>query len=213
EDPLASLARYDVVFLVDDSPSMDVLWPDVQGALMGVAERCLQYDRDGLDVYFMNSGEQLESARDPQSIENLFHSVQPFGSTPTGMRLDDLLRPYVDALEDAKRDGKPRPKPLLLLVITDGRADDPDLVKEVIVEMAGRLDDGRFPPFQLGVQFLQIGDDPDAEEFLRELDDDLKAEHGIRDIVDTVSYPGRVTSEFLLQALLGAVNKKIDAQN
>ncbi|KAH8928321.1 hypothetical protein BT69DRAFT_1293455 [Atractiella rhizophila] len=181
---------------------------------MGVAERCLQYDRGRIGRVF-HEFRRTAGVRSRPSIDRKPLSLRPtpFGSTPTGMRLDDLLRPYVDALEDAKRDGKPRPKPLLLLVITDGRADDPDLVKEVIVEMAGRLDDGRFPPFQLGVQFLQIGDDPDAEEFLRELDDDLKAEHGIRDIVDTVSYPGRVTSEFLLQALLGAVNKKIDAQN
>ncbi len=40
-------------------------------------------------------------------------------------------------------------------------------------------------PYQLGIQFIQVGDDPDATAFLMELDDDLKAESGVRDIVDT----------------------------
>ena len=34
-------------------------------------------------------------------------------------------------------------------------------------------------------QLIQIGDDADASDFLRELDDDLKAESGVRDIVAT----------------------------
>lgn len=45
---------------------------------------------------------------------------------------------------------------------------------------------------------MQIGSDADATAFLRELDDDLKEEHGVRDIVDTVEYKGTLTSEFVL---------------
>jgi hypothetical protein len=124
--------------------------------------------------------------------------------------------------------------------LTDGRADDPDLLKDVIVEMAQRLDEARAPPFQCGVQFLQvsiytvssvsgymyfvayddillklhkIGDDEDATDFLRELDDDLKAEAGVRDMVDTVPWRGVVDGTFILNVLLGAVNRRIDRRN
>lgn len=36
------------------------------------------------------------------------------------------------------------------------------------------------PYVQLGIQFVQIGDNHNVEEFLRKLDDDLKGKHGIR---------------------------------
>lgn len=42
-------------------------------------------------------------------------------------------------------------------------------------------------PYQLGVQFIQIGNDEEATAFLIELDDDLKAEAGVRDIVRNMS--------------------------
>lgn len=92
---------------------------------------------------------------------------------------------YVDAYEDSKAAKGARMKPMIVLVLTDGRADDPDGVKDCIIEMAGRLDDAKAPPFQLGVQFIQLGNDADAAAFLAELDDDLKADSGVRDMVDT----------------------------
>lgn len=41
EDPLAPLGKYDVVVLLDDSPSMSDgnLWQETRDALMGVAEK------------------------------------------------------------------------------------------------------------------------------------------------------------------------------
>lgn len=79
--------------------------------------------------------------------------------------------------------------------------------------MTSRLDSIRAPPYQLGIQFLQIGDDDEATEFLRELDDDLKEEHSVRDMVDTTPYTGSIDSAFVLQACLGAINRRIDGQN
>jgi len=44
------------------------------------------------------------------------------------MVLDEVLRAYVERVEDAKA-ARARVKPMLVLVLTDGRADDPDMVK------------------------------------------------------------------------------------
>ena len=52
--------------------------------------------------------------------------------------------------------------------------------------------------FESPPRFLQIGQDLDATAFLRELDDDLKARHGVRDIVDTVEYRGTLSSDFIM---------------
>lgn len=43
-----------------------------------------------------------------------------------------------------------------------------------------------FRPYQLGIQFVQVGDDQEAAMFLQQLDDDLKAQAGVRDIVSRV---------------------------
>lgn len=112
-------------------------------------------------LYWLNDTNHLTNVTDASTIREAFETVTPSGSTPTGYLLDEVLRPYVEKVEDAKAT-RERVKPLILLVITDGRADDSDQVKECIVEMAQRLDEVRAPPYQLGIQFIQVGDDPDA---------------------------------------------------
>ncbi|KAL7343238.1 hypothetical protein BJY59DRAFT_687549 [Rhodotorula toruloides] len=82
----------------------------------------------------------------------------------------------------------------------------------VLVETARRLDAGRFPPFQVGCSFVQIGNYTEAAEHLRMLDDDLKEKHGIRDMVDTTLFEGSCSAEYLLKALLGGINRSIDRQ-
>jgi hypothetical protein len=42
------------------------------------------------------------------------------------------------------------------------------------------LDVRNVPLRQLGIQFVQIGDDADAAEALKELDDQLGPDHGVR---------------------------------
>lgn len=55
-----------------------------------------------------------------------------------------LTGDYVDSVEDAKTT-KTKIKPLIVLCLTDGRPDDPDGVKDCLIEMAGRLDEVRAP--------------------------------------------------------------------
>lgn len=64
---------------------------------------------------------------------------------------------------------------------------------------------------QLGIQFVQIGNNPEATEFLNELDDDLSRVHGVRDIVDTTPYNGgNLSAELIVKILLGGINRRVD---
>lgn len=65
------------------------------------------------------------------------------------------------------------PKPLNLIVVTDGHADDHEEVTWYLTEVAEQLDSMRALPRQIGIQFVQIGDDEGAATWLRNLDDDL----------------------------------------
>jgi hypothetical protein len=80
----------------------------------------------------------------------------------------------------------------------------------VIVAAAKRLDKHEFPLNQLGIQFVQIGRDPEATQALAELDDDLAGTYGVRDIVDTTPYNSRLDGEMLVKILLGGINKRVD---
>ncbi|KAA1076881.1 hypothetical protein PGT21_022884 [Puccinia graminis f. sp. tritici] len=211
EDKLVILARYDTVLLIDDSALMSQQnrWNEAAVAVAGLADTLVKYNSDGIDVYFMNSNEHLRNATSAAEVTQLFRTVQPVGqSTPTDVRVEELLGVYLKRLEEARATNRAPIKPLNLIVITDGEGDDPDTLAHALAGFSDRLDLGRFPLTQLGVQFVQIGNDRDATRFLQALDDELKSElGGRRDIVDFTPYQGGVTTRFLIKALLGGINK------
>ncbi len=50
----------------------------------------------------------------------MFDTVQPQGPTPIGKRLNVLVNGYLDGLDKAKRSNRQLPKPVNMLVLTDG---------------------------------------------------------------------------------------------
>ncbi|KAG8900547.1 hypothetical protein FRB99_005986 [Tulasnella sp. 403] len=217
EDPLEYLRRYDTVVVVDDSSSMEgALWIEAREALSGIADVAARYDSDGIDIYFLNSRLVGKNMRNGTQVKRLFDRVEPRGITPTGEKLEELLLDYLlklEAAKEAQHDGRTPTgiKPVNFLVITDGAAtDDP---APVIAQAAKRLDEGRFPLSQVGVQFVQIGSDRAAAAALQELDDDLAAQHGTRDMVDTVPFSAigsRLTTDIITKILLGGINRRQD---
>lgn len=222
-DPFAFLSTFDTVFLIDDSGSMaGGRWAAVAAALRAITPICTARDPDGIDVYFLNHRSTQQApdnskaaggyynVSSPSAIDDIFRRVHPTGRTPTGVRLQHILKAYIDILDrnmDATR-------PMNIIVITDGTpTDDPE---GVLVQNARRLDAMNAPGFQVGVQFFQIGNDPEAKEALRDLDDGL-AQQGIRDMVDAVTWDesGRgggleLSPEAILKVVLGAVVRRLD---
>ncbi|KAK7055362.1 hypothetical protein R3P38DRAFT_2846632 [Favolaschia claudopus] len=230
EDALETLRQYDTVILVDDSGSMSesgskrgvTRWFEAGQALQALAEVAQRYDEDGIDIHFLNNKHQALNMRSSSEVRQVFEQVQPHGTTPTAERLDQLLKPYLTKLEAAEiqPDGTPRDrqtgeqiKRINFIVITDGiSADDP---KYPIIEAATRLKAMRnLTRVQLGIQFVQIGNDEEATRGLQALDDNLTKERDIWDIVDTTPYSklNPVTADGLIKVLLGGINRRVDEQ-
>lgn len=76
---------------------------------------------------------------------------------------------------------------------SDGAPDRNEEPEGVIVDAGKRLEAIRAPAFQLGLNFVQIGSDEEAQQALTYLDDHLKTEYGIRDFVDTTLSPTDVS--------------------
>lgn len=154
--------------------------------------------------------------KDVAAVERIFTSVRPGGMTPTGTRLNHILKAYLRHYEAAveRAGGDPDGtdvKPINLIMITDGvPSDDPE---SVLLSVAQKLDRLEAPPHQVGVQFFQVGNEPGAADALRTLDDDLaEMGGGVRDMVDTVSFLPQtaLSGDGILKVVLGAVVKRLD---
>ncbi|GAP85552.1 putative von willebrand factor [Rosellinia necatrix] len=265
EDKFRFLAEFDTAFLIDDSGSMawgDGLmssrpdenrvsrWEQTRNVIKQIVPICLQYDQDGVDLYFLNDpyhfninnpnaaeptwsqSENPEEGkgshvyvgiRDAKTVNTVFNNRQPFCGTPTGKRLGGILTTYVDCYETRMARGSKPPKPLNIIVITDGEANDKGALRDILIQQAARLDTLNAPYYQLGVQFFQVGRDKSATSHLHELDDGLgkyRAGTELRDMVDCVT-PEQfaqesgytdLTGDVILKVVLGAVNKHLDNQ-
>lgn len=246
DDPYAFLSSFDTVFLIDDSGSMTGRsWRETQQAMSTMLPTIFAHDEDGPDLYFMNhKSSDVGSSQEPWkagtgyrnitrshgsssqgeqlTVEEMFKMVRPQRATPTGQRLNLILRQYLKRYEEIiKQTGDETClKPLSIIVITDGAPSDE--VGAVIVQAAKKLDKLDAPPYQVGIQFFQVGNEPGAAAALRELDDDLKISTtgDVRDIVDTVSFDADsngntpvLTGDGILKAVLGSVVKRLDSVN
>lgn len=178
EPILANLKRFDTIFLVDDSASMNgPRWRQAREALTAVVNLAIDYDTNGVDIRFLNDkdhrGDNLTSAA---QVMRLFDRVRPDGVTPMEDAIDDELNEYMVKYKKLGR----AMKKLNLIVLTDGEPNKDDNVEEMIVGYAEELDRERAKANQIGIQFVQIGDDRNAEAFLKMLDDDLKPKYGLK---------------------------------
>lgn len=187
-------------------------WRETASALESITPLCVAHDADGIDLYFLNtpSSSFHHNISSAATVREVFSTVRPGGGTPTGQKLNAILRPYLQRCE-RDLDGT---KPLNLIVITDGEPSDD--VESPLIAAAKRLDKLDAPAWQVGVQFFQVGRDEDASRHLRQLDDELAeiAGEDIRDMVDTVPFTGGdggvLTGDGILKVVLGAVNRRLD---
>lgn len=205
------LARFDTVFLIDDSGSMSgANWRQTSAALEAIVPICTAHDSDGVDIYFLNNPIVHTNIRSSAEVLSIFSNIRPAGATPTGKRLGELFALY---LKSYRRNQNI--KPMNIIVITDGEPTDPQKLEKVIVNTAKELDNLEAQERQIGVQFFQVGSDEAATESLEELDNSLVEEWGVRDMVDTVSWKkmnegNGLSADGILKVVMGAVDKHLD---
>ncbi|KAK0363417.1 hypothetical protein LTR91_019452 [Friedmanniomyces endolithicus] len=214
DDPYAFLDIFDTVFLIDDSGSMaGSRWREAARAIETITPICTAHDADGIDLYFLNHPDHTSHHNVTRSaaVRDIFSTVHPRAGTPTGQRLNQILKPYLRRYEAAPE----TTKPMNIICITDGEPSDD--VESPLIAAAKKLDKLEASAWQVGVQFFQVGNDESARQHLRSLDDELGEIAGdgeMRDIVDTVPFTGAegglLTGEGILKVVLGAVNRRLD---
>ena len=205
--PFSRLSMFDTVFIVDDTRSMTrranaesrnpSRWTLLEKSMEAFVGTACEHDSDGIDLYFLKNRVVLENIRDRKQVLEKLSEIKrtlmnkdPITAGGTFMKpaLDRVIKPrreaYVQyrAAEDADGSHAKEPKPLNLVVVTGGAADDQEEVEQYIKDVAAHLDKIGANPNYIGIQFVQIGDDAKATAFLKRLDDELAGEFHIRDV-------------------------------
>ncbi|KAI9351440.1 hypothetical protein BDR26DRAFT_851068 [Obelidium mucronatum] len=188
-----SLVR--TLFLVDDSVSMrhatqdPTHWDIVRSVLAQIAETITEYDDYGVDILFLNDPSILAGVKDDEWVHAAFdHVEEPHGGTHTGRRIKDILDAYCAVLRYDSTI-----KPLNIVVFTDGDVNDEMLLWKTIGFNVDKLAKRGYVGHQVGIEFIQIGDDEQAAQSLLKLEavvDGHQTKHE-RDVVG-VTPSGRI---------------------
>jgi uncharacterized protein with von Willebrand factor type A (vWA) domain len=177
------LAGRDYTLIIDKSGSMGTRdqaggksrWQAVKESTIALANKCEELDPDGITVYtFAGRFKRYENVT-AAKVEQIFQENEPSGST-------NLTAVLQDALDHFFRKTDKRYE--TILVITDGEPDDRKSVFEVIINATQKMTKDE----ELALSFIQIGNDPQATQFLKALDDKLMGVGAKFDIVDTVTF-------------------------
>ncbi|MCJ1436336.1 hypothetical protein MMC27_005714 [Xylographa pallens] len=238
---LTRLDAWDVVFVIDDTNSMDTAadsdaaskthervttrWDVLMRGMQYIADVAAKHDNDGVDVFFLCSDLNKTNIKDGREILARLNRVNLEANTG-GTYFEPALSPILSSYclkyrryFEARNNGElvEPPNPMNIIVVTDGGANDPNPTQNLLVRVARDLDTMWAPSYQLGIQFVQVGDDPRATKYLKLLDDQLEKLHDVRDMIDTTRFifteEGPALGDKLLKILLGAMDKALDNED
>lgn len=227
---LVKLALFDVMFLLDDSASMRsegrMRRDGLKAILKRAADAAGRLDPDGMEVAWMNTDlpPGMGKIHNHNEAEQLADSCQYDGrATPMGWALETkLLGPHLyGPLQSGYLN-----KPVLAIVITDGRptgkTESGERIVQVIRQAKDRLKNSQWGEDALSVTIAAVGNDREAQDWL----DGIDSHPVVGDLVDVCS-DIRIEAEQVrratgleltpdlhcLKLLLGAIDSQYDASD
>lgn len=153
-------------------------WEKACTAMDGIAQQVAKIDPDGIDVYCFPGAsgavDRYQNVIDADAVQRMVAAHEPAGPCSMAQAL---------SMAFADVQAKGGAKPTSMLVITAGQPDDKEAV---ISSMTAAI---REQHENLSITFVHVGDDAEAEAFLKHVDENLTttgAMGGEVDIVDTV---------------------------
>lgn len=180
--PVLDLHNIEVVIVIDTSGTMrkkdipnskltrlEAVWENASA----LAADLEQYDDDGITIVRFASTVDLYDGVTSAKIEDIQAEFRPMGNTVTAEALKKVIDKFLE--KRAQRGDK---KPLCIIVFTDGVPDDPKALASLIVDTTTRIKDRS----EIGILFVQVGEDPEATDYLAKLNNqltDVGAKHDI----------------------------------
>jgi hypothetical protein len=162
-------------------PGFEQRWLVAQSAVVALAEKCQEFDPDGITIY-ISSKDQTPPFRKYERVtadqlERVFQENYP----PDELDLFEVLHLSLEDYFARRATSKTKPNGEIMLVLIDGEPPDRMAIVKLIVNATQKLDQDK----ELGIGFIQIGDDVITKGFLAALDEDLQGAGAKFDIVDT----------------------------
>jgi uncharacterized protein YegL len=181
------LEQRDYTVIIDKSGSMAMKdhpdgpsrWQLMQESTLALASKCEEFDPDGITIYVFSGKFRRYDNVTAAKVQQIFVENEPAGRTDLAAVLQDAIADYFQR----KQAGLAKANGDTIIVVTDGEPDDRMAVMKLIVETSQKLDRDE----ELAISFIQVGNDPQATQFLKALDDRLLGNGAKFDIVDTIS--------------------------
>eukprot|EP00611_Tribonema_gayanum_P009500 TRINITY_DN192_c0_g1_i2.p1 TRINITY_DN192_c0_g1~~TRINITY_DN192_c0_g1_i2.p1 ORF type:complete len:285 (+),score=41.52 TRINITY_DN192_c0_g1_i2:96-857(+) len=173
------------VLIVDRSGSMSnpdgsgkTRWDSAGAAVEKMVDTIFHYDVDHTVPLYVFDSEVIfvGELTSPAQVKQVFREFGPRGSTGLDKALHEALSTYAGT----KRPNYEVVPGTTFIVLLDGGADDEEAVLRTIRYFADPANRFIANHTQIAISFVQIGDDPNAERFLKRLDDTVEP-----DICDT----------------------------
>lgn len=198
-----NLDNLDVVFLLDKSGSMGeqykngmTRWKAAEETVTALAKEMAAHDKDGITVVPFNDRFTIEDGVTPATVGDIFKKHAPGSGTMLAAPLQAVVDKFLPApaqksggflssMFGSKTPAAPAAgsalarKPVCVVVATDGAAGDEAEVVKTLVGATQRMQSDD----ELGILFLQVGNDHNAEAFLQRVDEQLKPRGAKFDVV------------------------------
>ena len=181
-----ALAR-SYVFCIDRSGSMmtpdgaGTRWDSAQRAVEQLVGKVLEFDLDGsVPLYLFDyETEFVGDCVSPSQVLSVFKDLPPRrGTTNLAPCLDTVLGKYAGK----NKENYENVPGLTVVVLLDGETDSNQAVKDVMRKYADPANGFCASHVEISIAFVQLGDDPGATAFLKELDEGVA---GLPDICST----------------------------
>jgi len=140
--------------------------------LPGVVNQVSKVDPDGLDIVCFGGNTKpniYRNVRNTKDVERLVTAKLPSGPCYMGEAMEIVLK------ETFERGFKKRP--CGILVLTAGAPDDSTRLEKALKDASNRIAEMKYKESPLSITFIHVGDDLDAEEYMRYLDSNMKSDH------------------------------------
>lgn len=182
EEIMSEKTERDYVLIIDRSPSMEELesdgrsrWETIQeSTCFFIAKNMERNDSDGFVLYFFSDGfERFDEEITAGKVKKYFRDL---GTGGMGTDLAKVIKHALDNYFERKNSGLIKKGGEVIIVVTDGEPNRKQPVIDEIVNATTKINDRS----ELGIGFIGIGNDPDAINFLKELDNELVGKYGAK---------------------------------
>lgn len=168
--------------MLKEPPGYEHRWHSAYESIINLVRACQKFDSDGVTLYVSCRDSKEYSFQQykcvmPEKLREIVEAHYP----PYELDLLGVLEKTFDDYLARKANGTAKANGEIIIVLIDGEPRDRLEIAKVIVEATHELDNHR----ELGIGFVQVGEDLLARGFLKALDEDLMHAGAKFDIVNT----------------------------